>query len=251
MRQHGPIPGAHSTRLRKTDQLLSRVRHVRAQGGQEVERGKDAGRGGIAAGAALAAAVDDLPAFRAIAHTFEGYRGVNHVAGQAPAGLVIVGIYAFALKNREARGNPIPHDLDQARRDLFPCEQRLDELVPEQLDEADRIRGRNGDKGSSRGDKAVGNQTVQMRMKPAGIIAIALQGGDHAGQCAAIPGGMLEELLDGGVEALAQEAEQLAVVLEAEAEHFGDGDDVLADGEVAEDLLVDVLRKQQGPLLVA
>jgi len=38
----------------------------------------------------------------------------------------------------------------------------------------------------------------------------------------------------------------LAVVLEAEAQHFGNGDDVLADGEIAEDLLVDVLGKEQG-----
>jgi hypothetical protein len=62
---------------------------------------------------------------------------------------------------------------------------------------------------------------------------------------------MLEELLDGGVEALAQEAEQLAVVLEAEAEHLGDGNDVLADGKVAQNLFVDALCKEQGALLVA
>jgi hypothetical protein len=90
-----------------------------------------------------------------------------------------------------------------------------------------------------------------MGMKPAGVIAIALQGGDHARDGAAIAGGMLEELLDGGVEALAQEAEQLAVALEAEAEHLGEGNDVLADGEVAQNLFVDVLCKEQGALLVA
>jgi hypothetical protein len=44
---------------------------VGAQGGQEVERGKDPGRGGIAAGAALAAVVDDLAGFRAIAQAFD------------------------------------------------------------------------------------------------------------------------------------------------------------------------------------
>ena len=42
-------------------------------------------------------------------------QNIKHVAGQAPAGVVIVGIYAFALKNGEAGMNPIPHDLDQAR----------------------------------------------------------------------------------------------------------------------------------------
>lgn len=65
---------------------------MHAQGGQKVECGKYAGRGGIAAGAALAAVVDDLGGFGAIAQTFEGDRGMEHVAGQAPARLVIVGI---------------------------------------------------------------------------------------------------------------------------------------------------------------
>jgi len=60
-----------------------------------------------------------------------------------------------------------------------------------------------------------------------------------------------EEFLDGGVEALAQQAEEIAVVLEAEAQHPGDGDGVLADGKVAQDLFVDVLGKEEGTLLVA
>ena len=74
---------------------------MRAQGGQEVERRKNAGRGGfrIAAAVALAAVVEDLPGFRAIAHAFEGDRRVNLVAGQTPAGLVIVGSDRLALEN--------------------------------------------------------------------------------------------------------------------------------------------------------
>jgi hypothetical protein len=147
--------------------------------------------------------------------------------------------------------DPVPHDLDQARRDLFPCEQRLDELVPEQLHEAERIRARNGDKRSSRGNKALGDQTVEMGMKAGGIVTVALQRGDHAWEGAAVPGGILEELLDGGVEALAQQAEQLAVVLETQPQHFGDGYDVLADREVSQNLFVDVLGKEQGSLLMA
>ena len=147
--------------------------------------------------------------------------------------------------------NPILHDLDQARRDLFPCEQRLDELVPEQFHDADRIRTGDGDKRAVRRNQPVGEQTMEVRMKAGGIVTVALQGGDHAGDGAAVTGGILEEFLDGGVEALAQEAEQLAVVLEAKAEHFGDGHDVLAHGEVAQHLFVNVLGKEQGALLMA
>ena len=147
--------------------------------------------------------------------------------------------------------DPILHDLDQTRGDLFPCEQRLDELVAEQLHERERIRARDGNKGSIRRNQAVGYQAVQMGMKPGGFVSIGLQGGDHAGQGVALVGGLLEELLDRAIEALAQQAEQLAVVLEAEPEHFGDGHNVLADGEIAQDLLVDMLRKEQGALLMA
>ena len=72
------------------NQLLSGIRDVGAQGGEEVERRKDARRGGVGAGAALAAVVDDLAGFGAIAHAFQGYRGVSHVASQAPPRLVVL-----------------------------------------------------------------------------------------------------------------------------------------------------------------
>lgn len=146
---------------------------------------------------------------------------------------------------------PIVHDFDQAGRDLFPSEQRLDELVPKQLHEGERIRARNGNKRSIRRNKAVGDQTVEMGMKACRIVTVALQRGDHAWEGAAVPGGILQEFLDGGVEALAQQAEQLAVVPEAQPQHFGDGYDVLADREVSQNLLVDVLGKEQGSLLMA
>jgi coenzyme F420-reducing hydrogenase alpha subunit len=147
--------------------------------------------------------------------------------------------------------DPIVHDLEQARRDLFLCEQGLDELVPEQLHEADRIGARDHDKRSIRRNEAVGDQTVEMGMKADEIVTVAVQRGDHAGDGAAIAGGILQEILDRSVEALAQQAEQLAVVLEAQAQHLGDGDDVLADGEVAQDFFNDMLGKEQGALLMA
>jgi hypothetical protein len=74
--------------------------------------------------------------------------------------------------------------------------------VAEPLDETGRIQVRNGDERSFRGDKAVGDRTVQMQMKAAGIIAAGLQGGDPAGDGATIAGGIPEELLDRSAEAL-------------------------------------------------
>ena len=83
------------------DELLSRIRDVGAQGSQEVERRKDSGRRrhGIAAAAALAAVVEDLAGFGAIAQAFERDRWVNHVAVYTLSGLVIVGIDPLALEN--------------------------------------------------------------------------------------------------------------------------------------------------------
>jgi hypothetical protein len=64
---------------------------------------------------------------------------------------------------------PILHNFDQARRDLFPRRQGLDELVPEQFDELERIGARDGDKQAFGRNEAVGDQTMEMRMKPGGI----------------------------------------------------------------------------------
>ena len=65
-----------------------------------------------------------------------------------------------------------------------------------------------------------------------------------------MPRGIQEKLLDGVVIRAAQLAQQLALVLEREAQHLGDGDDMLTDGNFAQNLLVDVLGKQQGALLM-
>jgi hypothetical protein len=53
------------------------------------------------------------------------------------------------------------------------------------------------------------------------------------------------------VRLVAQEAEELAVVLEEDAEHFGDGDDVLADRNFFENFLLDPLGKENDSLLMA
>jgi hypothetical protein len=48
------------------------------------------------------------------------------------------------------------------------------------------------------------------------------------------PGGILKDLLDLSIEALAQQAGKLAVLPEAEAEHLGDGLDILPGREIAQ-----------------
>jgi hypothetical protein len=91
----------------------------------------------------------------------------------------------------------ILHDFHQARGDLFPCQQGLDELVPEQLDDADRIGAGDGDKRALGRNETVGDQAMRLRMKPGRIIPVALQGRHHAGKRVAILGGFLEEILRG------------------------------------------------------
>jgi hypothetical protein len=63
--------------------------------------------------------------------------------------------------------------------------------------------------------------------------------------------GKQKDLLDGIEKTPAQLAQELAIVLETEAQHLRDRDDVLADGDLAQNLLVDVLGKEQGAFLMA
>ena len=74
-----------------------------AQSGQEVQCREDAGRRGpgITAPLALAAMVDDLAGFGAIAQTFEGHRRMDHVARRALTRLMVVTIDPLALIDGE------------------------------------------------------------------------------------------------------------------------------------------------------
>ena len=94
-----------------------------------------------------------------------------------------------------------------------------------------------------------------MRVEPHRVIAIGLHRGDQGRKRCQLRRerfplrrGSQEDLLDGLVKAPAQLAQELAIVLETEAQHFGDGDDILADREFAQNLLVDVFGEEQGAL---
>ena len=99
-----PRPAHVGERAAVAHQLLSGIGNMRTQSGQEVERREDAGRGGlgITAPPALPAVVDDLAGFGAIAQALQGDRGMDHVGGQAPAGLVVVRIDPLALDRRKS-----------------------------------------------------------------------------------------------------------------------------------------------------
>jgi len=99
--------------------------------------------------------------------------------------------------------------------------------------------------------KAFGNQAMQVWMKTPEIVAVGLDGGNHArkgGRCGV---GFPEELLEYLVKALAQQSKELAVVLEKDAEHFGNRNDILSDRDFFEDLLLDPLGKENHSLLMA
>ena len=82
---------------------------------------------------------------------------MEHVTGQAPAGLMVIRIYALSLENGEARMDPAAHDFDQAGRDLFPRQQGFDKLVAEQLHEGDGIGASDRDERAIGRNQAVGN----------------------------------------------------------------------------------------------
>ena len=79
-----------------------------------------------------------------------------------------------------------------------------------------------------------------------------MQGSDHAGKpLAALHGGILEKFLDGRIKTLAQDAEELAAVLETEAEHLGDGYDIPTNRQITQNVSIDMFDQQQGALLMA
>jgi hypothetical protein len=83
------------------------------------------------------------------------------------------------------------------------------------------------------------------------IAAIGLNGDDYAGDGIRIFGYFPEELGEGFVEALAEQTQELAVVLEIDAEHFGDGNDILAVRDLFEQLGLDAFGESDDSLLMA
>jgi hypothetical protein len=181
----------------------------------------------------------------------ERKRCVDEVPGQALPGLVVVWANGLALIYGKAGMTPRKQDLDQARGDLILRQQRIQELATKQQHDLNRIGAWDGEKRAFRRNQSIRNQGVKMGMEAGGIVAIGLQGSDHAGEPSAVHGGILEKLLNGRIKALAQNAEKLAVVFETEAEHLGDGHDILTNGPIAQIVSIDMFGKQQGALLVA
>ena len=66
-----------------------------------------------------------------------------------------------------------------------------------------RIGAWDGDKRALRRNQAIGDQTVQMGMKPRRVVAIGLQRRDHAGQGSGVLGGILEKFPDRGIKRIA------------------------------------------------
>jgi hypothetical protein len=130
-------------------------------------------------------------------------------------------------------------------------QQHIQELVTKQPHDLDRIGARERGKQAFGRNQSIRDQTVKMGMEPGGVVTIGLQRSDHAGESPAVRGGFLEKLLDGCKKALAQDADEIAIVLEAEAQHLRDGHDILTNRQIAQNVSIDVFGKQQGALMMA
>ena len=239
---------------------MAGIRDVGAKGGEEIQGGAR-GRGSRArAGAAIMVlgVLGDPMSLTIVVQAIQGNRGVDAIPGQALSRLMVVGRDGLALKYREAGVSPGEKGIDGPLADLFLRREPLQELVVEQQHDLDRIRRANRQKGAVGQDETIGQETVQVRVKGDGIIALGLNGGDHGWKhrrvgraTLGLHRGIQEDLPDGVVIAAAQLSEEPAIVLEQEVEHLGDGDDMLADGDFAQHVLIDMLGKEEGALLVA
>ena len=242
------------------DQLLTGVWDVNAKGGGEIQGGAGGQGSTVGAGAAIMilGVIGDPMSLAVIVQAMQSDRGVDTIPGHAFSRLMIAGSDGLALKYREARVPPGEKDIDEPLGDLFLRQERFQELVAKEQHDLDRIGRGNRQKGAVGQDETIRQETVQVRVKAGGIIAIRLNGGDHGWKHRRVSRatwhlhrGIQEDLFDGVVVTAAQLSQEPAIVLEREAEHLGDGDDMLTDGDFAQNVLVDMLGKEQGTLLVA
>ena len=83
------------------------------------------------------------------------------------------------------------------------------------------------------------------------IASISLDGNDYPGHGIAILKCLLKKFLQGFVERMAEQAEELAVVLEVKAQHFRDGNDILTVRHLFEQLALNAFGESDHPVLVA
>ena len=97
----------------------------------------------------------------------------------------------------------------------------------------------------------IGGKTVKMRVENNRIAAISLDRYDYPGHGFPILQCLLEKFLQGFVERPAEHAEELALVLKVNAQHFRDGNDILTVRHLFEQFAPDVFGEGDHPLLVA
>ena len=150
----------------------------------------------------------------------------------------------------EARVRPGPHLVHRLLVDLAGCHEQLEDLGLPRRQQPVGVDLRQAEEGAVGGERAVGGDRVDVRVEM-NQLAKGLNAADHAGhhvfplQHVAVD---FDHGLPGGA---GQFAEQAAVIAEAQAEPFGNGEDQLPVGNGLADRVGDRLRREQRAFLMA
>ena len=113
------------------------------------------------------------------------------------------------------------------------------------------VEGRKGQELSLGVEGSLGYQCVNVGMEVGGVGAEGLQRGDAAGEGVGAAEDGSEALLDGGVGAAREQAEESALAFEETAERLGDGEHVVTMRNRSEDLVCESLGEERGALGLA
>jgi len=233
--------------------LLSLIRDMGDYGSEPIQSGTDRQRSGalLGIGACFADMVADRGGIRVIMQSGKGEGRVQAVRKEAFAGGGIIGLDRLAAEDGEAGMAPREQQIDDGLGDYPFGQQTAQQLVAEQAHHLLGVDPREGVEAAVTRGRAVGGEAVKMGVENNRIAAICLDGYDYPGQGVPILQCLLEKFLQGFVERPAEQAKELAVVLEVNAQRFGDGNDILTVRHMFEQFATDAFGEGHHPLLVA
>ncbi len=186
--------------------------------------------------------VGDPAVLRMSAHLLLGEGGPQDILGELLPPVLVSAVNAHLVMDASPGVPPAYQLLDQRLIDLsLPSKHREDLVAREQLKFLEIDVGHGSQPAVGR-KQAIRDDGMQMRM-PIRQIAEGLNRHNHPGDRLRLLQGGLEEHFETGIDVLTECAQEAAILSEIDAEHLGDGEDILAMGNGSKQMLGDPFAK--------
>jgi hypothetical protein len=152
---------------------------------------------------------------------------------------------------REAGADPVEKRGVEGFGESSNAVKGIEHQVAEELGEGVGVEGRKGQELPLGVEGAPGDQGMDVGVEVRGVGAEGLERGDAGGEDVLALEHGAEALLDRGVGAAREQAEESALAFEESAERLGDREHVVSVGNGGEDLLAQLLGKERGALGLA